>query len=301
MTRDASRRRTFPAMEGSLALNGVRRRSFFWAAAVLAALLASGSRGLAAETIRISGTGGAMDTMRILAEAFRRGNPGIRVEMLPGMGSSGGIKAVLAGRLEIGLSARPLSGEERDQGAVDTRYAKTPFVFAVNRSLNITGMTLDSVAGIYAGKRDWEGGKRIRLVLRPPEDTDITVLKGMSPGMSAAVDIALRRAGMIVATTDHEAIAAIETVPGAFGGTVLSLLLSGKHAVRVLALDGVVPSVRSMIDRSYPYSKSFFMVTRRNPSEVVRRFIDFVRSPEGSDILSRYGQAAAPPRNGAIP
>ena len=301
MTHDASRLRKFPAMEGSLALNAVRRRSFLWAAAVLAALLASGSRGLAAETIRISGTGGAMDTMRILGEAFRKGNPGIRVEMLPGMGSSGGIQAVLAGRLEIGLSARPLSGEERDQGAVDTRYAKTPFVFAVNRSLKMTGMTLESVARIYAGKRDWEGGKRIRLVLRPPEDTDITVLKGMSPEMSAAGDIALRRAGMIVATTDQEAIDAIETVPGAFGGTVLSILLSRKHAVRVLALDGVVPSVRSMIDRSYPYSKSFFMVTRRNPSDVVRRFIDFVRSPEGSAILSRYGQAAAPPRNGALP
>ncbi|HSE14233.1 MAG TPA: substrate-binding domain-containing protein, partial [Candidatus Deferrimicrobium sp.] len=244
-------------MEGSLALNGVRRRFFFLAAAVLAALLASGSRGLAAEairisgtggamdTIRISGTGGAMDTMRILGEAFRKRNPGIRIEMPPGMGSSGGIKAVLAGRLEIGLSARPRRGEERDQGAVDTRYAKTPFVFAVNRSLKMTGMTLESVAGIYAGKRDWEGGKRIRLVLRSPEDTDITVLKGMSPEMSAAVDIALRRAGMIVATTDQEAIDAIETVPGAFGGTTLSLLLSRNHAVRVLALDGVVPSVRS--------------------------------------------------------
>jgi phosphate transport system substrate-binding protein len=263
-------------------------------------LLVSGSRNVAAESIRISGTGGAMETMRILGEAFRKGNPGIRVEMLPGMGSSGSIKAVLAGRLEIGLSGRALNGEEREQDAVETRYAKTPFVFAVNRTLKITGMTLESVAGIYAGKRDWEGGKRIRLVLRPPEDSDITVLKSMSPAMSEAVDIALRRMGMIVATTDQEAVDAIETVPGAFGGTVLSLLLSQKHAVRVLALDGVVPSVRTMADRSYPYSKTFFMVTRKNPSAVVRRFIDFVRSPAGSAILSKYGQAAVP-RNGILP
>jgi phosphate transport system substrate-binding protein len=122
----------------------------------------------------------------------------------------------------------------------------------------------------------------------------------MSPAMSEAVDIALRRMGMIVATTDQEAVDAIETVPGAFGGTVLSLLLSQKHAVRVLALDGVVPSVRTMADRSYPYSKTFFMVTRKNPSAVVRRFIDFVRSPAGSAILSKYGQAAVP-RNGILP
>ncbi len=233
-----------------------------------------------------------METMRILGEAFRKSNPGIRVEMMPGMGSSGSIKAVLAGRLDIGLSGRPLNGEERDQGAVETRYAKTPFVFAVNRTLKITGMTLEGVAGIYAGKRDWEGGKRIRLVLRPPEDSDIPVLKGMSPAMSAAVDIALRRKGMIVATTDDDAADAIESVPGAFGGTTLSLVLSEKRALRVLALDGVVPSVRTMADRSYPYSKTFFMVTRKNPPAAVRRFIDFVRSPAGSAILSKYGQAA---------
>jgi phosphate transport system substrate-binding protein len=255
-------------------------------------LLVSGSRSAAAEMIRISGTGGAMETMRILGEAFRKNNPEIRVEIMPGMGSSGSIKAVLAGRLEIGLSGRTLNGEERDQGAVETRYAKTPFVFAVNRTLKITGLTLEGVAGIYAGKRDWEGGKRIRLVLRSPEDSDVPVLKGMSPAMSAAVDIALRRKGMIVATTDHDAADAIETVPGAFGGTTLSLVVSEKRALRVLALDGVVPSVRTMADRSYPYSKTFFMVTRKNPPVAVQRFIDFVRSPAGSAILSKNGQAA---------
>ena len=287
-------------MEGSLFLIGGRRTFSGWAVAVLVVLLVSGSRTVAAETIRISGTGGAMETMRILGEAFRKNNPGIRVEMLPGMGSSGSIKAVLAGRLDIGLSGRTLNDEERDQGAVETRYAKTPFVFAVNRTLKITGMTLEGVAGIYAGNRDWEGGKRIRLVLRSPKDSDVPVLKGMSPAMSAAVDIALRRKGMIVATTDDDAADIIESVPGAFGGTTLSLVLSEKRALRVLALDGVVPSVRTMADRSYPYSKTFFMVTRKNPSAAVRRFIDFVRSPAGSAILSKYGQAAVR-RDGNLP
>jgi phosphate transport system substrate-binding protein len=255
-------------------------------------LLVSRPRSAVAEMIRVSGTGGAIRTMRILGEAFRKSNPGIRVEILPGMGSSGAVRAVLAGRLDIGLSGRALKGEERAQGVMETKYARTPFAFVVNRNLKMTGLTLEGLAAIYAGKRDWEDGKRIRLVLRPQADSDIDVLKSMSPAMSAAVDIALRREGMIVATTEQDAADAIENVPGAFGGTTLSLVSSERRALRILALDGVVPSVRTMADRSYPYSKTFFMVTKKNPPASVRRFIDFVRSPAGAAILAKNGQGA---------
>jgi phosphate transport system substrate-binding protein len=263
-----------------------------WAVVVLSVLPVSGTRSADAETIRISGTSGAMGTMRILGEAFRKTHPDTLIVLFQGMGSSGGIKATLAGRLDIGLSGRPLSDEERARGIRETKYARTPFVFAVHRTVGITDLTLEKVAGIYAGKRDWENGKRIRLVLRPREDSDISILKNMSPAMSAAVDVALRRSGMIVATTDHDAADAIENVPGAFGGTTLALVLSEKRVVRVLALDGVAPSVRTMIDRSYPYGKTFYMVTRNNPPAAVRRFMDFVRSPAGAAILSRNGQEA---------
>jgi phosphate transport system substrate-binding protein len=95
---------------------------------------------------------------------------------------------------------------------------------------------------------------------------------------------------MIVATTDHDAADAIENVPGAIGGTMLSLLLSENRALRVISLDGVMPSLRTMADRSYPYSKAFFMVTKKNPHASVRRFMDFVRSPAGAAILAKNGQ-----------
>ena len=284
--------REIVAEEGSPFLIRWRKTFSGCAAAVLLVLLVPGSRSAAAEMIRISGTGGAIGTMRILGEAFRTANPGIRVEILPGIGSSGSVKAVMAGRLDIGLSARTLSGEERTKGVMETKYARTPFVFCVNSTLKMTGLTPEGVAAIYSGKSDWENGRRIRLVLRPPKDTDIPVLKSMSPAMSAAVDIAMRRKAMIVAMTDDDAADAIEDVPGAFGGTTLSLVLSEKRVLRVLSLDGVMPSVQTMADRSYPYSKTFFMVTKNNPPASVRRFIDFVRSPAGASILAKNGQEA---------
>jgi len=261
-----------------------------WTVALLAVLLLSGVRTAVAETIRVSGTGAALATMRILGDAFRKSNPRIRVAILPGMGSSGSVKAVLAGRLDIGLSGRGLTAEERAMDIVEAKYARTPFVFGANDRLKITGLTMEGAVAIYAGKRDWEDGKRIRLVMRPAEDSDIPVLKGMSPAMREAVDLALHREGMIVAMTDQDAADAIETVPGAFGGTTLSLVLSEKRDIRVLPLGGVAPSVGTLAMGSYPYSKTFRMVTKRNPPAPVHRFIEFVRSPAGSAILARNGQ-----------
>lgn len=260
------------------------------AALLLAVLLLSWGRTAVAETIRLSGTGAALGTMRILGEAFRTANPGIRVEIFSGMGSSGSAKAVLAGRLDIGVSGGPLREEERARGLVETKYARTPFVFGVNKTLKMTGLTTEGVAAIYAGKRDWENGNRIRLVLRPAEDSDIPVLRGISPAVREAVDVALRREGMIVATTDHDAADAIETVPGAFGGTMLSIVLSERRGIRVLSLNGVEPSVQTLKEGTYRYSKTFRMVTKMDPPAPVRRFIDFVFSPAGSAILEKNGQ-----------
>jgi phosphate transport system substrate-binding protein len=260
---------------------------------MLAALLFFGPRTAIAGTIRISGTGGAIGTMRYLAEAFRKFHPDVHVELLPGIGSSGAVKAVLAGRLDIGLCGRPATEEERTQGIVDIRYAKTPFVFGVNRSVKKTGITLATAVEIYAGKKHrWEDGSRIRLILRPPMDSDIPVLKIMSQEMAAAVDMALRREGMIVAMTDQDAIDAIEITPGGFGATTLALILSEGRQIRALALNGAVPSTRAILDGSYPYVKTFCMVTREHPPVAVQRFIEFVRSPAGAAILAKYGQIA---------
>ena len=52
----------------------------------------------------------------ILGAAFAEANPGVTVTILPSLGSGGGIKAVLAGAIDIGLSARPSKATERDAG-----------------------------------------------------------------------------------------------------------------------------------------------------------------------------------------
>ena len=81
-----------------------------------------------AATLKIGGTGAALGTMRILADQFVRKRPDISVVIPDSLGSGGGIKAVLAGALDIALSSRQLKPKEQNAGAKATQYATTPFV-----------------------------------------------------------------------------------------------------------------------------------------------------------------------------
>jgi len=260
---------------------------------VLGAILFPGN--VRAETLRITGTGGATGGMRLLAEAFRKAEPGVEVIIPRSIGSSGGIRAALAGKLDIGLSARPLRPEEQAQGARQTAYARTAFVFAVNPNVKRSDITLAEAIDIYAGRKAaWDDGTALRLILRPASDTDTVTLRQISPEMAVAVEQSQKREGLIVAMTDQNSADAIERTEGSFGTTTLALAVSEKRGIRMLSLSGVKPSTDSVRDGTYPCTKTFYMVTRQAPSPAAERFLRFVRSPEGKAILTRVGHVPLP-------
>jgi phosphate transport system substrate-binding protein len=97
----------------------------------------------------------------------------------------------------------------------------------------------------------------------------------------------------LFAVQSRVAADAIEKIPGAFGTTTLALVLSEKRAIKVLAVGEVAPSAKTLADGTYPFVKSFFLVTREHPSRAVREFVAFVRSPAGARILLQCGSIPA--------
>lgn len=255
----------------------------------------SGAATSGAETLKISGTGGAIGGIAQVASAFCRANPGVKVILPRSVGSTGGIRAAIAGKLDIGLSARPLTREERAAGGRETPYARTPFVFAVNPRVGRSDITVDEVRDIFGGKFGWwEDGTPVRLVLRPVTDTDCDVLRRMIPGIAGALVGAHGREGMLVARTDTDCADRLESTPGAFGTMTLSLVVSENRRIKILSLSGVVPSGEAVTAGRYPYTKTFRVVTGPHPSPAAVRFIDFLRSPDGMSILLRSGHVPLP-------
>jgi phosphate transport system substrate-binding protein len=246
-----------------------------------------------AADLTLGGTGGDLGTMQVLGEIFETVNPGSTVEVLPSLGSGGGIKAVLAGAIDLSISSRPLKDKERAKGAKATSYAKTALVFATPLSNPQIGLTRAEVIEIYAGERTtWSDGTLIRLVLRPRIDTDVQIVMVAIPGMAAATSKAAGRRGLPIGVSDQAAADLIQGVQGGMGTSSLSLILGESRPLKALALDGVAPTLASIKDGTYPMLKTFHFVIGPNPSELAQKFIAFVRSAEGTAILRRTGDIA---------
>jgi len=250
-----------------------------------------------AETVRVAGTGSALGAMRLLADAFHATGTPIRVSVLPAIGSGGGIKAVLGGGAETAVISRPITAEEQARGAAALEYARTPFVFATWPGNPIDGVTLAELADLYAGKRtQWATRTPVRLVLRPMADIDTRLVAGLSPALREAVASAGKRPGMIVADTDNDAADMIERTEGSFGVTALGLVLSERRKIKVLKLDGVAPSAKSLADGRYGLEKRFYIVTVPRSGPGAREFVAFVQSRAGRAILERTGHLPAAAR-----
>jgi phosphate transport system substrate-binding protein len=245
-----------------------------------------------AETLRISGTGAALGSVEAVAKAYEKAYPSNQVRVLrPSPGSSGGIKALQAGALDLAVSSRPLKEAERAQGLTAIEFARTPFVVAVAAGLQRpAGLSLEQLADIYSGRTSvWPNGRPIRLILRPLSDSDTVELRRMSPEMDRAVAVAQERQGMMAAYTDQDSADAIEKTPGAIGTSTLALIVGEKRPLRPLALAGVEPTPGNLADGRYPYSRSFYLVMRKDAGAEARRFAAFLRSAEGRAVLGNNG------------
>jgi phosphate transport system substrate-binding protein len=246
-----------------------------------------------ADSIKIGGTGTALGSIKLLAQEFKRSRPEAQLIVTPSLGSTGAIRAVIAGAIDIGISARPVSVEEMRQGASTRAYAMTPFVIATGVKTRITGLNSAELIAIYSGAQThWPDGSPLRLVVRPDADADTILMRTFSPDMSQAISVALKRKGLRMADTDQDNIDALEKLPGSLGTSTLTQIVTEGRAVKALTLNGVTPTLQNLSKGQYPYFKTLHLVTGSNPAPLARDFVAYVQSAAGQFVLARSGNLA---------
>jgi phosphate transport system substrate-binding protein len=251
-------------------------------AVVLTATSASG------DTLRAGGVGPSSAMLPVLFAAFDP-NGKHKLEVIPALGSSGGLRAVADGMLDIAVAGRELKPHEKAQGLTQTIVIRTPFVLVTSRP-NPAGLKSADVAGLYQSqKAAWPEGSPIRIILRPASDSDTPVLGSMFPNMPAALDQARKRAELPVAPTDQDNASMAEQTPSSFASSTLTQIQLERCKLHLIPIDGVAPSWDSLERGSYPFAKTFYFVLPAKKNPLAERFLDCLRSPQGQAALRETG------------
>lgn len=226
----------------------------------------------------VSGSTTILPIAEEAADAFQATHPHVRV-LVSGLGSSAGIEAVSAGTADIGTSSRDLEPQERGEGLVDFPIAYDGIAVIVNPANPVSSLTMRQLADVFSGRiSNWKqlGGpdRPIELVNRDEasgtreafqklvmKDATFDPAAAVLPGTGQVRDVVARSAG------------AIGYISLGFVAPRFSEL-----QVKALAIDGIVPSEKTVADDTYPIGRVLHFFTKGQPTGAAKQFIDSVLS-----------------------
>lgn len=251
---------------------------------VIAALIASTASVVAAEPIRVGGTGGAFGLLQRLGDAFSA-QSGIKVVNVPSLSSSGGILALAENKIDIAVSGLPLRPDAAAKGLAQAVVVRTPY-FVVTSHRNPNGLNGADLASLYLKPNArWGDGAPVRIILRPRSDTDTILMGELFAGMAEALEAAHSRPDVPTAATDQDNGDLSERIQGSLTGMTGAQLKTESRRLRAVALDGVEATFANYENGTYRYGKKLYFVIRIADRPETGRFMDFLRSPAGVKVL----------------
>ncbi len=212
-------------------------------------------------------------------------------------------RRIVEGDCDIIFVAGP-SKEQEDYAArqgvelVYTPIGREAFVFFVHPGNPVEDLSLEQLRGIYAGEiTRWKqlgvrGLGKILAFQRSEGSGSQTALErfvmGDTPLMPAETENVLGGMGGIV-----EQVSSYKNHRNAIGYSFRFYCtgLMRDFDVKLLAVNGVAPTVENIENGSYPLSSSFYAVTRADADENTLALLAWICSPQGQALVEKSGYA----------
>jgi phosphate transport system substrate-binding protein len=226
-----------------------------------------------------------------LAEQFKAQHPGTTFD-IAAEGSTTGIAAIIDGTAQIGMSSRRAKTSEVGAATSKGKTMKPTIVaydglgVIVNASNPIKGLTKKQVEQIFTGDvTDWSAvggsGGKISIYTRNTSSGTYSDWKELAMKKRDYAGGSQKMAG-------HEQIAAeVGKNPNGVGYVGLAYMKAG--GIKVLPIDGQMPTQQAVRNKTWPYARPTFYYTNGEPSGVAKEFVDFTIGPTGQKIVDRVG------------
>ena len=236
--------------------------------------------------LKVSGAGATTTVLKMLADEYTELNNDLAFEFLEGRGSSGAIKAVSAGMLDLGGMSR-LSGAPGLDGDIESiAFAADRIAVVTSPDLALLGLTSQQVRDIFSGRtRDWAdvGGPNsaIKVVVREEADTNTRIFRQDLLGEEEFSPAA------VVVTSETDAKAALANSTSMVGYLSYSGVLIDHLKINIVPIDGRHPAG---LGDYYPLGeRSLWVVYLPENESKVSNWVDFITGPEAEQILNVQG------------
>jgi phosphate transport system substrate-binding protein len=244
-----------------------------------------------AEKIVLDGSSGMLPLAKALATAYQQQSSAPLVETGKGLGTGARLRALAEGTIQIALASHGIKPEDVQKGNLKViEVAKGAIVFAVNASVPLTNITESQVCDIYSGKiRSWRplGGSEspVAVLTRPPAEVDPEVIRAKIGCFKELKEVETAK---VMARGGDMAKGLVET-PHAIGMTSMTVVEQSGGKVKALTLNAVAPTAENVRSGRYFLTREFYFVIKAEPTPSIKKFLDFVLSPDGDRVILANG------------
>ena len=236
-------------------------------------------------TLNIAGGTAHIKCEKVAIKNIMRKHKDISIT-LAGGGSGMGIKQVSAGLIDLANSGREPTQSEIKKGNLKVfRFAIDGIGISVNPKNPITNLSTKQLQDIFSGKiTNYKelGFKSAPINLYTRDESSATrkvfwkrALKKSDISKNAKV-ISSNAAMKTAMKNDVNAIG------------ILSLGVADS-TVKLLSFNGIYPSLDNVKNSSYKVARGLYLLSKGEPQKVAKAYIDYMRSNEGSQIVTKHG------------
>jgi phosphate transport system substrate-binding protein len=236
------------------------------------------------------------------AERYQVEHPDVRISVTGG-GSGTGIAALINGTVDIANASRQIKPEEIEEAKakgvepVEFVVARDAIAVIVNPSNPISQLTLQQISDIYSGKiTNWaEVGGENRPIVRLSRETNSgthvyfleTVLR-----LGDKKNKTLFSMDTLLLPSSEGIIAEVRQNPNAIGYDGLGYVPPDLKVIAIAKAPGepyVLPSIKTVNDKTYPVARDLYMYTNGQPTGAVKAYLDWILSEEAQKIVAELG------------